>query len=74
MYGIYFLCKLLIMKKNIDETILIKLKMVSAFKNRSVKALVEKAVSFWVGQKGKEMWHALSEQEKADLGLLLPMQ
>jgi len=48
--------------------------MVSAFKNRSIKALMEKAVSFWAGQKGKQRWHALLEEEKADVGLLLLMQ
>ena len=64
---------MLIMKKNIDidETILTKLKILSAFENMSVKALMEKAVSFFVEQKEKERLNALSDEEKEDLGLLL---
>lgn len=64
------------MKKNIDidETILTKLKILSAFENMSVKALMEKAVSFFVEQKEKERLNALSDEEKEDLGLLLLMQ
>ena len=67
---------MLIMKKNIDidETILTKLKILSAFENMSVKALMEKAVSFFVEQKEKERLNALSDEEKDDLGLLLLMQ
>lgn len=65
-----------IMKKNIDidETILTKLKILSAFENMSVKALMEKAISFFVEQKEKERLNALSDEEKEDLGLLLLMQ
>jgi len=64
------------MKKNIDidETILTKLKILSAFENMSVKALMEKAISFFVEQKEKERLNALSVEEKEDLGLLLLMQ
>lgn len=64
------------MKKNIDidETILTKLKILSAFENMSVKALMEKAISFFVEQKEKERLNALSDEEKEDLGLLLLMQ
>lgn len=67
---------MLIMKKNIDidETILTKLKILSAFENMNVKALMEKAVSFFVEQKEKERLNALSDEEKEDLGLLLLMQ
>lgn len=67
---------MLIMKKNIDidETILTKLKILSAFENMSVKALMEKAISFFVEQKEKERLNALSDEEKEDLGLLLLMQ
>ena len=66
----------MIMKKNIDidETVLTKLKILSAFENMSVKALMEKAVSFYVEQKEKERLNALSDEEKEDLGLLLLMQ
>ena len=67
---------MLIMKKNIDidETILTKLKILSAFENMSVKALMEKAISFFVEQKEKERLNALSDEDKEDLGLLLLMQ
>lgn len=67
---------MLIMKKNIDidETILTKLKILSAFENMSVKALMEKAITFFVEQKEKERLNALSDEEKQDLGLLLLMQ
>lgn len=67
---------MLLMKKNIDidETILTKLKILSAFENMSVKALMEKAISFFVEQKEKERLNALSVEEKEDLGLLLLMQ
>ena len=67
---------MLIMKKNIDidETILTKLKILSAFENMSVKALMEKAISYFVEQKEKERLNALSDEEKEDLGLLLLMQ
>lgn len=66
----------MIMKKNIDidETILTKLKILSAFENMSVKALMEKAISFFVEQKEKERLNALSDEQKEDLGLLLLMQ
>ncbi len=64
------------MRKNIDidETVLIKLKILSAFEEMSVKALMEKAVAFFVEQKEKEKLNALSNEEKEDLGLLLLMQ
>lgn len=64
------------MRKNIDidEVLLTKLKIISAFENMSVKSLMEKAVSFFVEQKEKERLNALSQEEKEDLGLLLLMQ
>ena len=64
------------MKKNIDidENLLMKLKILSAFENLSVKALMEKAVSFYVDYKEKEKLKSLSEEEEEDLGLLLLMQ
>ncbi|MFC4095745.1 hypothetical protein [Euzebyella saccharophila] len=64
------------MRKNIDidEAVLTKLKLLSAFEDLSVKALMEKAVSFYVEYKEKERFNALSEKEKEDLGLLLLMQ
>lgn len=64
------------MKKNIDidETILTKLKIISAFEDLSVKSLMEKAVSFYVEHKEKERLNSLSDEEKEDLGLLLLMQ
>lgn len=64
------------MRKNIDidESILTKLKILSAFEDMSVKALMEKAVSFFVEYKEKERLEALTDEEKEDLGLLLLMQ
>ena len=64
------------MRKNIDidETVLRKLKIISVFENNSVKALMEKAVSFFVEQKELERLNSLSKDEREDLGLLLLMQ
>lgn len=64
------------MRKNIDieETVLTKLKILSAFEDMSVKSLMEKAVSFFVEHKEKERLNSLSNEEKEDLGLLLLMQ
>ena len=64
------------MRKNIDidEVLLTKLKIISAFENLSVKALMEKAVQFFVSHKEKERIDALTQEEKEDLGLLLLMQ
>jgi hypothetical protein len=64
------------MRKNIDidESILTKLKILSAFEELSVKSIMEKAVSFYVEYKEKERLKSLSEEEKEDLGLLLLMQ
>jgi Arc/MetJ family transcription regulator len=65
-----------VMRKNIDidEALLTKLKILSAFEDMSVKALMEKAVSFFVEYKEKERLASLSQEEKEDLGLLLLMQ
>lgn len=64
------------MRKNIDieESVLTKLKLLSAFENTSVKALMEKAVHFYVTHKEMERLQSLSAEEKEDLGLLLLMQ
>ena len=64
------------MRKNIDidEKLLTKLKILSAFEGISVKALMEKAVRFFVEHKEKERFNSLSNEEKEDLGLLLLMQ
>lgn len=77
----YVLCifefiKLYSMRKNIDieDSILTKLKIISAFEEISVKSVMEKAVSFYVEYKENERLKALSEEEKEDLGLLLLMQ
>lgn len=71
-----WLHKLIIMRKNIDidDTILTKLKILSAFEEISVKSVMEKAVTFYVEYKEKERLKALTEEEKEDLGLLLLMQ
>lgn len=64
------------MRKNIDidERLLTKLKLLSAFEEMSVKSLMERAVFFYVEYKEKERLKSLSEEEKEDLGLLLLMQ
>lgn len=64
------------MRKNIDidQTTLTKLKVLSAFENLSVKALMEKAIKFFIEHKETERLNSLSEEEKEDLGLLLLMQ
>ena len=72
-YDIY---KGLDMKKliEIDNSILTKLKLLSAFEGLSVKALMEKAIEVFVKTKEKEQLDSLSEEEKEDIGLLLLMQ
>jgi len=64
------------MRKIIDlnDTLITKLKIMSAFENLSVKALIEKAVDSFVSQKEKERLDNLTTEEKEDLGLLLLMQ
>lgn len=59
---------------NVNETTLTKLKVLSAFENLSVKALMEKAIELFVQSKEKEQLDKLSAEEKEDLGLLLLMQ
>lgn len=80
LYTSYTLCifvqTLEIMRKNIDidESTLTKLKIISAFEDMSVKALMEEAVTYFVKQKEKERLDAMTDEEKEDLGLLLLMQ
>lgn len=64
------------MRKNIDidQSTLMKLKILSAFENMSVKSLMEKAVNFFVEYKEKERFEQLTDEEKEDIGLLLLMQ
>ncbi|MDR6548536.1 hypothetical protein J2810_004626 [Chryseobacterium rhizosphaerae] len=59
---------------DIDEKVLTKVKLLSAFEEMSVKTIMEKAVSFYVEYKENERLKTLSEEEKEDLGLLLLMQ
>ncbi len=63
------------MRKNIDidDTTLTKLKIISAFENLSVKALMEGAVRFFVEHKEKERYESLTDEEKEDIGLLALM-
>lgn len=58
----------------VDTALVVKLKILSAFENLSVKALMEKAVAEYVHDKEQERLESLSEEEKEDLGLLLLMQ
>ena len=64
------------MRKNIDidESVLTKVKILSAFVDLRVKSLLEKAVSFYVEYKENERLKSLTNEEKEDLGLLLLMQ
>jgi len=64
------------MKKliEVNETLLTKLKILSAFEGMSVKALMEKAIEFFVTQKEREQMDNLTNEEKEDIGLLLLMQ
>ena len=64
------------MRKNIDieEALLFKLKILSAFENKSVKCLMEEGIQYYVNAKEKERMDSLTPDEKEDLGLLLLMQ
>ncbi|PIB39412.1 hypothetical protein BFP75_11990 [Maribacter sp. 4G9] len=64
------------MKKliEVDKSLVTKLKILSAFENLSVKALMEKAIKEFVSKKELERIDNLSEEEKEDLGLLFLMQ
>jgi len=64
------------MKKiiDIDAKTVTKLKILAALEDKSVKALMEKAVSFFVAHKEKERLASFSPTEKEDLGLLFLMQ
>lgn len=58
----------------IDKSLVTKLKIISAFENLSVKALMEKAIREFVDNKEIERLENLSTEDKEDLGLLLLMQ
>lgn len=58
----------------VDRSLVTKLKVLSAFENLSVKALMEKAIQEFVAKKEIERIESLSTEEKEDLGLLLLMQ
>lgn len=64
------------MRKNIDidDLTLKKIKLISAYENISVKALLEKAVQAFVKNKELEKYASLTDEEKEDLGLLALMQ
>ena len=64
------------MKKliELEDTVLTKLKVLSAFEGLSVKALMEKAVELFVKSKEKEQLDRLTQEQKEDIGLLLLMQ
>ena len=64
------------MIKNIEisQKTLTKLKILSAFENKSVKALMENAVEYFIAQKEKERYEKMSDEEKEDLGLWILMQ
>lgn len=58
----------------VERSLVTKLKVLSAFENLSVKALMEKAIEEFVKKKELERIENLSDEEKEDLGLLLLMQ
>lgn len=58
----------------VDRSLVTKLKVLSAFENLSVKALMEKAIEEFVKKKELERIENLSDEEKENLGLLLLMQ
>ena len=64
------------MRKNIDvdDKILKKIKIISAYENKSVKAILEEAVTSYVKLKEQERLDHMTDEEKEDLGLLLLMQ
>jgi hypothetical protein len=64
------------MRKNIDvdEKIIKKIKLISAYENKSVKAILEEAVTSYVKNKELEKFEQMTAEEKEDLGLLLLMQ
>ena len=64
------------MRKNIDvdEKILKKIKIISAYENKTVKALLEEAVTTYVKLKELERFEQMTNEEKEDSGLLLLMQ
>lgn len=64
------------MRKNIDvdELTLKKIKLISAYENMSVKAIMEKAVQVFVKSKEQEKYSSLTDEEKEDIGLLALMQ
>ena len=59
---------------DIDDSLVLKLKVLSAFENTTVKKLMEEAVEYYVAMKEKERMDALTPEEKEDLGLLMLMQ
>ena len=65
-----------VLRKNIDidDSLVLKLKVLSAFENTTVKKLMEEAVEYYVAMKEKERMDALTPEEKEDLGLLMLMQ
>ena len=64
------------MRKNIDidKKTLTKLKILSVLEDMSVKALMEKAISFFVEYKENQKFENMTSEEKEDLGLLMLMQ
>jgi hypothetical protein len=59
---------------DIDETTLIKLKVISIFEKTSVKGLIENAVQTYVKNKQVSQFNDLSDEEKEDMGMLMLMQ
>lgn len=64
------------MRKNVDvdELTLKKIKLISAYENMSVKAIMEMAIQLFVKAKEHDKYASLTDEEKEDIGLLALMQ
>ena len=59
---------------NLDETTLMKLKMISAIEKVSSDDLIQKIVKAYVEELWLKKFSGLSDEEKEDFGLLMLMQ
>ena len=58
----------------VTSTTEISFNIISAYENKSVKAVLEEAVTNYVKVKELEKFEQMTDEEKEDLGLLLLMQ
>ena len=64
------------MKKliDIDKKLLLKLKIIAAFEDTSVKGLLEDVIKTFVQKKEAERYNDMSPEEREDMGLWLLME